>query len=305
MKASKSPDCQDSSTTLIMKWALLLQWTSPGEWWQLQHLTKLAAITINRRAIMEAVEALDAWPLDPTHPHGGYGGVLLTEAVQSMILWGKIDVLVAVCERLRRRQLAHVPWTLRSKELVMHAAGHSKTAAPLKALLGIAPYAVSAVCRHNGFTLLHEAAFCCKPQNVEFLLSAHCDASALTRTGETALHLACHGKSAESVEIAELLVAHDASSARVMDSSGLLPIERVRHAQRRRHRTSKSELLDEEICAVARLTDLLEPHLPSVSELPPCCGGCGLHAYHRICQKTGLPFCAICGYSAAKASHAR
>lgn len=278
-------DSLDETVGFSLPWASLLDWLPLGQWWQFLQLSTCTAVT-GGHAIEAALRELH---FDPTHPHGGLGGKLLNETVRRMIRFCATKALVLTCTELRRRG-GGIPWMLRSRELVMYAAGHGETTASLQALLTMAPRAIGTICGHRGFSLLHEAAFCSKPKNVKLLLAMQCDARLQNMIGETALHIACHGYAAENVEIGELLLAHDATLASVADDAGLTPLETVRHAQRRLHRTVKREPTAEEQQAVARLTKLLGPDL----ERLPKCGTCGIRA---CCRRTrdGRVFCGICG----------
>lgn len=243
-----------ASTLKWEKWSWLLPWISPlHHWWMLQTLS--ASTSVSTRSAIE--EALASWMLDPEHIHGGHGGKLLTEAAHRMIRRGATQALATLCRELRRRTLKNVPWLLRSRELVMYAAGHADSPASLQALLQEAPHALASCCRHRGFTLLHEAAFCGRPRAVKLLLAASCDAGAKSLIGETPLHIACHGLCPSNAEVAELLLAHDAGLAAIADESGLVPAERLRHALRRWHRVAKRLPTEEEQHAIARLLHLL------------------------------------------------
>lgn len=222
----------------------------------------------------------------------------LLELMRRVIQRGGTHALDAICTELRRRPVPHVPWVLRSKELVMYAAGHAETSVSVEALLAKAPHAAMAVCRSRGFTPLHEAVFCKKPWNVRVLLAARCDIRAQSFIGETALHVACHGNSARTLEIVEHLLSIDPGMTTIMDESGLLPAERLRHAQRRRQRTVKTEPTAEEQHVEVRLSELLNPQLQNsnASGTHPCCRTCGIRAGRRR-TRDGREFCAICGVS--------
>lgn len=288
---------QASNPHVAVEWALALPWTAPKQWWSLRQVSGRVSAAIGTAAI---AEALRSWPLDPEHIHGGLSGKLLVEAVQLMISRGGTHALRAMCSELRRREVPSIPWLLRSKELLKYAAGHSETPVCLELLLSLAPHGTSAVvCRHRGFTLLHEAAFCGKLLNVELLLKARCDARAQSVSGENALHVACHSHSRPSVDIAEALLAHDASLATVMDTSGLLPSGRVIHAQRRWSRAMKREFTLEERHESVRLARLFES-LPDTSAQEESvavvrCQCCGLRTLSRRTPDGARSFCAICG----------
>lgn len=288
---------QTSADHLIANWSLFLPWLMFRQCWQLRQLSGHATATLG----LAIVERLRSWPFDAGHPHGGPSGLLLAEAVHDMIRFGATQALEVTCAELRHRGAAGVPWMLRSRELAMYAAGHSDTTASLEAVLAMAAHAYATVDRHRGFTLLHEAAFCRKPWNLRALLALRCDARAQSLTGETALHVACSGVCAKTVEMVEQLLAHDVGLSALADDSGLLPVERAKHAQRRWQRTYKREPTNEEEHLMTRIRELLT--LPCVSidegvvvghELLPCCPRCGIRVGRRR-TRDGRVFCAICG----------
>eukprot|EP00927_Polykrikos_kofoidii_P055629 TRINITY_DN49843_c0_g1_i1.p1 TRINITY_DN49843_c0_g1~~TRINITY_DN49843_c0_g1_i1.p1 ORF type:complete len:312 (-),score=45.40 TRINITY_DN49843_c0_g1_i1:66-941(-) len=263
------------------------------EWWQLREISESTATTV-----LEAIRwVLRDWPLDPSHPHGGIGGLSLTSEVHLMIRRGATTALAITCAELRQRRLAEIPWLLRSKELAMYAAGHANSTASLETLLALAPQAANVVDSHRGFTLLHEAVFCRKTANVAALLSVRCSARAQSLIGETALHIACRSWScAKNLQIVEQLLSHDAGLCGIPDESGLLPSERLKQTEKRWYDKNKRETTAEEQCVNARIMELLSLKSSTSSELGPRCEKCGIRAGKRR-TRYGVIFCAVCGVS--------
>lgn len=302
----------DRASCIQFKWALLLPFASVKDWWRLQELTQGSKVTV-QPAIGEALRSL---VFDTLHPHGGPVGMEFAAVVQAMICKSAMQPFLQVCAELRRRSGASLPWLVRSRALVMHAAGHANTQAPLEALFALAPHAAEVVCKHRGFTPLHEAVFCRKTHNVKFLLSAKCDVRFKSFIGETALHVACHGRCAQSMEIAEHLLARDPGLLNIMDEVGMLPLDRARDARRRRMIAKRNPTEEEEIIAV-RFFELLTPNFsrsptespaegiqddPAVASVvgEPAivrqkCKRCGFETASRR-TRNSTSFCGVCGF---------
>lgn len=244
---------------LTAVWVEVLRFLHPRDWWCLRRLCLQSSSTVDERAI---TLLLNAWRMDLSGLHGGEGGLLLTDAVRSMIRCSAVGALYLTCEELRRRGKSLVPWQLGSRELFLYAAAHSDTAAPLSTILKLAPRVLDAKCTKREDTALHDAVFCKRPWNVRALLAAGCDTRATNRTGETALHLACYGNEEADVESADALVGHDPELCELGDDYGQMPRDRLWQAQGRWLRAKKRRPTAEEACVVARLCALVEPLQP-------------------------------------------